>query len=73
MKLIFFKLHDVEISFSYVEQFRDIFLPDDMTTPKSGTLVFTRNDLGNVVGERHSDGFFDRNNFQHDCGLLGTL
>jgi hypothetical protein len=44
-----------------------------MATPKSRTLMATGNDFGNVMGERHPDGFFDGNYFQHNFGLLGTL
>ena len=30
-------------------------------------------DLGDIVSQRHPDGFFYRNHFQHYCNLLETL
>jgi hypothetical protein len=73
MELIFFELHDVQMSFPHVEQFRNIFLPHNVATPKGGTFMLAGHDLGDIVGQWHPDGLFYRNGFQHYCNLLETL
>jgi hypothetical protein len=60
-----FQLHNVEVGFAYIEQFRDVPGCDHMAASEGRPLMFSRDDFSHVVSQMRSHGLLYRNNLKH--------
>src|SRR4030042_1064960 len=53
-----FKIHDIDMFFSDLQEFRYVFLPNQVTPFKPRPFIFPGDDLSDVMTEHHTDCIF---------------